>query len=56
MKDDREPPETLLDELDARQNDVLAQLEDLNHRIEQLMQEFSRRSRGDNRQPTQKAA
>ena len=39
----REPGQqpTLLDELDARQDDVLDQLDDLNHRIESLLREFT---------------
>ena len=35
---------TLLDELDARQNDVLNQLDDLNGRVERLLREFSQPS------------
>jgi hypothetical protein len=31
---------TLLDELDARQNEVLSQLDDLNQRIESLLSEW----------------
>ena len=45
MQNAEQPHETLLDELDARQEDVLAQLEELNQRIERLMSEFSRKSR-----------
>ncbi len=44
MTDDLGPPYSLLDELDARQNDVLTQLDDLNHRIEKLLSEFARQS------------
>lgn len=35
---------TLLDELDARQNDVLNQLDELNGRVERLLREFSQPS------------
>jgi len=33
-------PFALLDELDARQDDVLAQLDDLNRRVEDLLKSF----------------
>lgn len=35
------PRQTLLAELDARQDEVLAELESLNHRIEQVLREFT---------------
>ncbi len=41
MTGDLQPRPTLLDELDARQNDVLDQLDELNRRIELLLAEFS---------------
>ena len=37
MTEDLAAHYTLLDELDARQNDVLAQLDELNERIETLL-------------------
>ncbi len=50
------PQLTLLDELDARQNDVLAQLDELNHRIEVLLQEFTRQPEVEETPVTEKAA
>lgn len=47
---------TLLDELDARQNDVLDQLDELNRRIEQLLAEFSGQPRQAAPAPTSEAA
>ena len=45
---------TLLEELDARQNDVLQELEQLNARIEALIQEFAQKKNP--RTATSKAA
>ena len=56
MTDDVGPQYTLLDDLDARQNDVLAQLDELNHRIELLLQEFTKQPQVENPQPASKAA
>jgi hypothetical protein len=44
-------PLSLLDEIDARQNEILSQLDNLNARIEQLLQEALQ-----SRQPWQKEA
>jgi hypothetical protein len=35
------PRQTLLEELDARQDEVLAELETLSRRIEQVLKEFT---------------
>lgn len=55
MTDDMGPQYTLLDELDARQNDVLAQLDELNRRIELLLQEFTRQPQVEDPQPAKAA-
>ncbi len=47
---------TLLDEVDARQNDVLQQLDELNHRIELLLVEFTKEPHGESLPPREKAA
>ncbi len=44
MPDPLRPTVTLLDELDARQDEVLAQLDELNQRIELLLAEFTSHS------------
>ncbi len=41
MTDNLEPHFTLLDELDARQDGVIAALDELNTRIESLLRSFS---------------
>lgn len=45
---------TLIDELDARQNEVLDQLDELNGRVEQLLRQFTARpvTRADPNAPT----
>jgi prefoldin subunit 5 len=48
MPESTGPHYTLLDELDTRQDQVMAQLDELNQRIEQLLREFT--------QPQQAAA
>ncbi len=56
MTGDTQPPLTLLDELDARQNDVLDQLDELNRRIELLLVEFSGHTHQAAADPVDKAA
>ena len=53
MPDSTGPHFTLLDELDARQDQALAELEELNRRIEQLLREFTQPQRPDS--PAEKA-
>jgi hypothetical protein len=54
MPESTGPHFTLLDELDARQDQAIAELEQLNRRIEQLLREFTHPQRAD--RPAEKAA
>ncbi len=47
---------TFLDEVDTRQNDVLRQLDELNHRIELLLDEFTKPAAAEAQGPVEKAA
>lgn len=47
---------TLLDELDARQNDVLSQLDELNDRVEQLLRQFTQPPRSQASPPPERPA
>lgn len=56
MSDHPGPYRTLLEELDARQNDVLGQLDELNDRIELLLKEFAKPAQFLDHSPLEKSA